>query len=676
MRPLLQMAEREQTRRRLEQLREQIRHHNHRYYTLDDPEITDSEYDALFRQLTELETRYPELTTPDSPSRRVGAAPSEQFTPVSHTIPMLSLENAFNEGEIADFLQRVCRFLHTQTPPALHAEPKLDGLAVELVYEDGSFTLGSTRGDGRVGEKISANLATIATIPKQLPSGRHTPPARLEIRGEVCLSLAGFARLNKQRVAEGEAPFANPRNAAAGSLRQQNPAVTAARPLEFFAYGVSDPGHLAAETQAQMLAILEDFGLQLIPHSRVCPDLATINDHFHWLAAHRHQLPFEIDGMVIKVNDLELQRRLGSKARSPRWAVAAKFAAAEAATRLVGVDFQVGRTGAITPVARLEPVNVGGVTVSRATLHNEDEIRRKDLRLGDTVLIRRAGEVIPEVIKPVTDKRRGDEAPIGMPDLCPECSTPLVRKEEEATRRCPNPLCPAQRLRALIHFCSKAGLDIEGLGKKAVEQLVSSGLVRDIPDIFRLQPDQLAQLEGWGEKSATNAAAAIEAAKRPTLSRLLAALGIRYLGEVNAQLLAHNFHTLEALRQAREEELLEVAGVGPQLAASLVTFFSAPATAELPAQLREAGVEALPEEEKRGDLPLAEKVFLFTGALEHFSRDEAKSRVKSLGGQVATTLNRKVTHLVCGAKPGSKLKRAQELEITILTEEEFRQMTE
>ncbi|MDF1614330.1 NAD-dependent DNA ligase LigA [Desulfurivibrio dismutans] len=671
MPPLLQAADREKARRRLAELRELIRYHNHRYYVLDDPEIPDAEYDALFRELQELEGQYPDLVTADSPSRQVGAEPLSQFAPVPHRLPMLSLENAFNEGEISDFLLRLGRFLNTDQVPELHAEPKLDGLAVELVYEDGLFTLGSTRGDGVTGENITANLATIATIPRRLQTGADKPPGRLEIRGEVCLSIAGFKELNRRRAEAGETLFANPRNAAAGSLRQLDPAITKTRPLEFFAYGAADSSELKVTTQAQLLQQLHTFGLQLIPHGRVCPDLATALAHFRFLAEQRQQMPYEIDGMVIKVNDLALQKRLGAKARSPRWAVAAKFAAVQAATRLIGVEFQVGRTGAVTPVAILEPIKVGGALVSRATLHNEDEIKRKDLRLGDTVLVQRAGEVIPEVVKPVTAQRRGDEEAIALPSHCPECGRELVRKEGEAARRCPNPQCPAQRLRALIHFGSKAGLDIDGMGKKAVELLVQNGLVGDIPDIYRLRSEQLAELPGWGEKSAAKVCEAVAAAKNPKLARLLAALGIRHVGEVNAQVLARHFPSLEALQQAKEEDFLEVEGIGPQVAASLVTFFNDPATAAMLEQLKELGFTVSPEEEPARQLPLQGRVFLFTGALSEISRNEAKARVKELGGQVATGLNRKVTHLVCGDKPGSKLTKAREMGITILTEAEF-----
>ncbi len=670
MMPLLEMAERERAKKRLAELRKLIGYHNRRYYVLDDPEIADAEYDRLFRELEELEGQYPELLTSDSPSRRVGGAPLARFAPVRHALPMLSLENAFNDGELADFETRLRRFLNLEGEIAYYAEPKLDGLAVELVYENGLFTLGSTRGDGLVGENISANLQTIADIPPEIGIS-----GRLDVRGEVCLTVAGFQELNRRRAEAGEALFANPRNAAAGSLRQLDPAVTATRPLEFFAYGVADSGPLALSSQEELLQFLAACGFKIIPHGRLCPDLATVIAHFQHLSARRHTLPYEIDGMVAKVNDLALQQRLGAKSRTPRWAIAAKFPAVQATSRLLAVSFQVGRTGAITPVAHLDPVNVGGVMVSRATLHNEDEIRRKDLRIGDTVLVQRAGEVIPEVVKPVVEKRDGSQEEIALPDHCPECGTRLVRPEGEAISRCPNrESCPAQRLRALIHFTSKAGLDIEGLGKKVMEQLTAAELVRDIPDIFRLRAEQLAGLPGWGERSAANAVAAIRGRKEVELSRLLAALGIRHVGENGAQLIAAHFRTLEAILRAEEDDFRHIGGIGEKTASALIDYFADPANREILGQLQALGLQILPPAAPEQNQPLSGQILLFTGSLNGISRNEAKARVKELGGQVATTLSRKVTHLICGAAPGSKLSKAQELGIAILDEEQFRQL--
>lgn len=666
---------REPARKRLAELREQLNYHAHRYYVLDDPLIADVEYDRLFQELLRLEEQYPELITPDSPSQRVGGAPLAAFAQVTRAIPMLSLENAFGDQDLRDFEERLHRFLPGNAAITYVAEPKLDGLAVELVYEDGMFTLGTTRGDGVTGEAITANLKTIATVPLRLrPPAKDKLPARLAVRGEAYLSLAGFKELNAQRARSGEALFANPRNAAAGSLRQLDPKITAQRPLAFFAYGVDDPAPLPCESQHELLQLLAAWGFATNPHTIRCADLDCVIAHFHHLAAIRHDLPYEIDGMVVKVDDFAVQKRLGTKARSPRWAIAAKFPASQATTRLLDVEFAVGRTGAITPVAILDPVEIGGIVVRRATLHNEDEMRRKDLRLGDTVLVQRAGDVIPEVVKPVVEQRTGSETPIRMPKVCPECRHPLVRPAEEAVTRCPNPACPAQRLRSLIHFAGKAGMDIEGLGKKVMEQLVQEGLVRDIPDIFRLAAADLAKLEGWGEKSAANAVTAIATRKEVSLAKLLAAIGIRHVGEVTAQLLEEHFGTLEALLHATEADFLEVAGIGPQVAASLADFFGDPTARQMLTTLQDLGLTIAVATASRHGLPLAGTIFLFTGSLSHFSRSEAKARVKELGGQVASAMSSKVTHLVCGDKPGSKLAKARELGIRILDEQEFERL--
>ena len=480
---------------RLLELRRQLNEHSYRYYALDQPIISDGEYDRLFQELLDLEARHPELISEDSPSRRVGAPPLDGFTQVSHRLPMLSLENAFSDADILAFEERLLRFLNQSERPAYVIEPKLDGLAVELVYRDGLLIQGSTRGDGQVGEEITAQLRTIRSIPLRL----HRRVAGLfEVRGEVFMENAGLSRLNEQQLAAGRPVFANPRNAAAGSLRQLDPAVTASRPLKFFAYGVSVPAETGCTGQYQLLNYLTSLGLPVCQLTRFCPSLAEVIAAYAELAALRHDLPYEIDGMVVKVDSLLLQERLGNKARAPRWALARKFPAKQETTRLLAVDFQVGRTGAITPVAILEPVSVGGVMVSRATLHNQDELARKDLRIGDTVLIQRAGDVIPEIVMAITENRNGSEMPIAMPTHCPVCGQPLTRPEGEAVTRCHNLHCPAQRLQGLIHFASKAGLDIEGLGRKNIEQLMEAGLVNDIPDIFTLEQSALEGLEGWG----------------------------------------------------------------------------------------------------------------------------------------------------------------------------------
>jgi len=670
---LLNISGKDAIRQRLQALRQELNLHAHRYYVLDDPILADAEYDRLFQELVALEQQHPELITPDSPSQRVGGAPLAQFATVAHAVPMLSLENAFGADDLVDFEERLFRFLQSREPIAYVSEPKLDGLAVELVYEDGLFTLGSTRGDGLVGEEITQNLKTIPTIPLRLSTrDGEAAPTRLEVRGEVFIGLADFKKLNEERGTAGEALFANPRNAAAGSLRQLDPKITATRPLDLYVYGVSDPTALPCTTQHELLRYLGSLGFKVNPLIHLCHNITEAISQFAQLQGQRPTLPYDIDGMVVKVNDFSLQERLGAKARSPRWAIAAKFPASQATTRLLAVEFGVGRTGAITPVAILEPVRVGGVMVSRATLHNEDELRRKGLMLGDTVLVQRAGDVIPEVVKPVKENRTGQEQAIIMPTACPECGFSLVRAGQEAITRCPNPDCPAQRVRGLIHFTGKSGMDIEGLGKKAVEQLVSQGLIQDIPDIYRLTAEALSALDGWGDKSAENALRAIEASRTPSLAKFLAALGIRHVGEVTAQLLARHFAFLTRLVLAGEADFLHIEGIGAQVATSLVDYFQDPAVQEMLARLATLGVRI--QEENRdaeADGALAGNIFLFTGALAHLSRHEAKARIKELGGQVASGINRKVTHVVLGDSPGSKLTKARELGLTVITEDEF-----
>jgi len=671
----------ETARQRLAELRAQLNFHAHRYYVLDDPLIADAEYDRLFRELLALEERYPTLVTSDSISQRVGGAVLTAFRSVEHRVPMLSLENAFDEAELRQFEERIRRFLTLDQKQSLAymAEPKLDGLAVELIYQNGTLTEGSTRGDGHTGEEITANLRTIHALPLRLAASQDSPaPDRLEVRGEVFITTAGFKALNEQRARDGEPLFANPRNAAAGSLRQLDSTVTARRPLDFFVYGVADPTQLQATTQQEILHRLQQLGFKVNPHIRHCHNLTEVIDHFQALNQLREQLPYEIDGMVVKVDSLDLQRRLGTKARSPRWAIAAKFPASQATTRLKGVEFGVGRTGAITPVALLEPVNIGGVLVSRASLHNEDIINNKDLRVGDTVLVQRAGDVIPEVVKPLVELRRGDEQKISMPVNCPECGHRLRRELKkdgvaESVTRCPNRDCAAQLLRRLIHFTGKAGLDIDGLGKKIMEQLVAARLVKDIPDIYRLTADKLVDLDGWGELSAANALRAIAASREPSFARLVSALGIKNVGEEVAAMLERHFHgSLASLQAASKDELMQIEGIGEEIATQLRAFFDREDNRQILAALDELGVRVKAPPPAAGDQPLAGRVFLFTGSLAGFSRNEAKARVKEMGGQVAGGISRKVTDLVCGDEPGSKRAKAAELGIRILNEEEFR----
>ncbi|MCF8056298.1 MAG: NAD-dependent DNA ligase LigA [Desulfocapsa sp.] len=661
------------SRKRLEALRLLLAQHSHYYYDLDDPQISDGEYDRLFQELLQIEGAHPDWITPDSPSQRVGGAPLDKFNQVEHRLPMLSLENAFDEKDLYAFEERLLRFLLQDTTLSYMTEPKLDGLAVELVYEQGLLVQGSTRGDGKLGEDITAQLRTVSSIPLRL---RKNAPTRLEVRGEVFMDRSGLDELNRQRAESGEALFANPRNAAAGSLRQLDPRVTAQRPLRFFVYGVSEPSGTGCHQQQTLLQFLADLGLPVNSLIAFCPDMASVVRRFSELSALRHDLAYEIDGMVVKVNDFSLQTRLGEKARAPRWAIACKFPAIQATTRILAVDFQVGRTGAVTPVAILEPVDVGGVMVSRATLHNGDEIRRKDLRIDDTVLIQRAGDVIPEIVKAVVEKRKGSEEAIVIPVHCPVCSHPLVKPEGEAVTRCVNPHCSAQRLRSLVHFCSKAGLDIDGLGKKSVEQLFGLHLIQDLPDIFQLQKDDLIHLEGWGEKSAEKVLLGINGAKTPPLSRFLAALGIRYIGEVTAGLLEETFHSLQNLLMATEEELLEVEGLGEQAAKSIVDYFSDSDVRKMFVKFQEAGVMPEAAKQREEKLLLSGEVLLFTGSLKKLSRTEAKKLVKDNGGQIASGVTKKLTCLVVGDKPGSKVKKAREKGKKILTEDQFLQLLE
>ena len=657
---------------RLKELKQLLTEHSHNYYVLDNPQISDGEYDRLFQELLEIEKKHPQWVTQDSPSQRVGGEALEAFEQVEHRIPMLSLENAFNEQDLFDFEERLKRYLLLEDDSLSYmAEPKLDGLAVELVYENGILIQGSTRGNGKVGEDITAQLRTVSSIPLRL---LQTDIPLLEVRGEVFMGSVGFENLNQQRAAAGEDLFANPRNAAAGSLRQLDPTVTATRPLDFFVYAVSDPQDSGCSSQQELFRFLKKLGFPVNKHIRFCADIQSVIARFADLSALRQELSYEIDGMVVKVDDFALQARLGVKARAPRWAIACKFPAIQATTVINDVIFQVGRTGAVTPVAILEPVDVGGVLVSRATLHNADEILRKDLHLGDTVLIQRAGDVIPEIVKVLPEKRDGSEVVIPFPDSCPVCSHPLQKLEGEVVTRCVNPHCPAQRLRTLVHFCSKAGLDIEGLGKKSVEQLFDLQLIRDLPDIFSLQMEDVEDLDGWGQKSAENMLHGIAAAKTPPLARFLAALGIRYVGEVTAALLEDTFQSLENLQQVSRERLMEVEGLGEQAANSIVDYFTDPTVQEMFTHFADAGVVPRIVEKRTEKQLLSGEVLLFTGTLKKLSRSEAKKLVKEHGGQIASGITKKLTILVVGEKPGSKLKKAEEKRKRILTEDEFLQL--
>lgn len=678
---------REQAERRIAELRSEIERHNYLYYVLDRPEIPDAEYDRLLRELHDLETQFPDLATPDSPTQRVGAKPLESFVEVRHELPMLSLNNAFSAEELVDFDRRVRERLDMDAVEYA-AEPKLDGLAISLMYEDGLLVRGATRGDGYTGEDVTHNVRTIQVIPLRL-KGPHYP-GRLEVRGEVYMNKKAFAALNEQQLRQGGKSFANPRNAAAGSLRQLDPRITASRRLAFFAYGIGlvEGGRLS-DRHTDDLEQLRKFGLPVSPETAVVSGVQGCLEYYNRIGTRRNSLPYQIDGVVFKVNSYRAQDLLGCVARAPRWAIAYKYPPEEEITRVLNIEVQVGRTGALTPVARLEPVQVGGATVTNATLHNEDEIRRKDVRIGDYVIVRRAGDVIPEVVQVVLGRRPPDARVFHMPRKCPRCGSEVVRAEGEAVARCSGGLyCPAQREQAILHFASRRALDIEGLGEKLVVQLVDSGMVETVADIYRLDVEQLAALERMGEKSAQNLVAAIERSKKTTLERFLYALGIRDVGEATAQDLARHFGSLEALIAAAERdienekdpglkpkdrypELRQVPNIGPAIAAQICHFFAQQRNREVIKALREAGVCWPEVQAARRDNPLAGKTFVLTGSLESMTREEAKNRLEALGARVSSSVSGKTDYVVAGAEPGSKLRRAQELGVAILDEQAF-----
>jgi len=665
-------ADRKRAEKRIAELREQLNLHNYRYYVLDDPVIPDSEYDRLLRELQDLEAEFPDLITADSPTQRVGFEPVAGFVEVSHLEPMLSLENAFSEDELAAFDRRIRERLKTDAEIAYAAEPKLDGAAVSLLYEDGILVRGATRGDGMRGEDITHNVRTIPSIPLRLLG--DSIPEELEIRGEIYMSLEGFAQLNEEARREGGKTFVNPRNAASGSLRQLDPKLTAKRPLEFCAYGIGGHrGMRIPDTHMQMLHLLRDLGVRISPLNEIVIGTAGCQSYHEKIQARRSSLSYEIDGVVFKVDRLDYQSDLGFVSRAPRWAIAYKFPAHEEMTVLKDVEFQVGRTGALTPVARLEPVFVGGVTVSNATLHNMDEIARKDVRRGDTVVIRRAGDVIPEVVSVVKEKRQKGAKPVKLPKHCPVCHSDVVRAEGEAVARCSGGLfCPAQRKESLRHFASRRAMDIEGLGTKLIDQLVAEALVETPADLYRLDKVTLSRLERMGEKSAENLVAALDKSKRTTLSRFLYALGIREVGEVTARSLARHFQDLNDIRKADADELQAVEDVGPIVAAHIAAFFHQHHNLKVIDELIAEGVGWSDERKERdGGGRLEGKTFVLTGTLSAMTRDEAKDLIESHGGRVTGSVSRKTDYLVCGADPGSKLGKAQSLGVEILDEEKL-----
>ena len=662
-----------EAKKRIDELRELINYHNHRYYVLDSPEISDEDYDKLMRELQALEEKYPRLVTPDSPTQRVGAAPLEEFGVVEHRVPLLSLGNVFSTEELLAWHKRISGLLGNQSSDFV-AEPKMDGLAVALVYEDGRFVTGSTRGDGYRGEDITQNLKTVKSIPLTVPK---TAPGLFEVRGEVFLSKKGFKKLNEER-ARAELPlFANPRNAAAGSVRQLDPRITAQRPLDIYIYGLGWAEGQIPPTHWETMEFLKSLGFKLNPHNVLLPNIEEAEKYYRRWVEQREQLPYEADGIVVKINRFDLQERLGVVGREPRWAVAYKFPATQATTKLLDIGISVGRTGTLNPYAILEPVSVGGVILKRAALHNEHDIKRKDIRIGDTVIVQRAGEVIPEVVGPVLSLRTGREKIFVMPSRCPVCGSEVVKPEGEAMTRCPNISCPAQLYELVKHFVSRGAMDIEGIGEKLAEALLKSGLIKDVADIYTLSDkrEEFINLERIGEKSADNVLEAIADSKNRPLARVIFALGIRHVGSETAEILARHFDSMDRLAQASEEDLMGIPAIGPKIAESIAAFFRQKSNLKVIEKLKKAGVKMEAAAAKQQtELPLAGKEFVVTGKLESFTRSEAEAKIKELGGSVGSSVTKKTTHLVVGADPGSKLDRARQLGTIVLTEEQFLKM--
>jgi DNA ligase (NAD+) len=656
---------------KIERLRNALHHHNYRYYVLDDPEVSDAEYDRMMRELIRIEEAHPELVSPDSPTARVGAAPLEKFETISHTLPMLSLENGFADEEIIGFDERIRRYLKTDQTISYTAEPKMDGVAVEVVYENGRIITASTRGDGFTGEVITANVKTIATLPLLIQTTEASPaPSHLEVRGEVFIGIEEFKLLNQERISNGLSAFANPRNAAAGSLRQLDSKITAGRPLEIFFYGVGYVEGIVFESHWELLQSLEAWGFRINSLIRPRITISDVLSYYRELSEMRHQLSYDIDGMVVKVDSIPLQQQLGATTRSPRWAIAYKFQAIQETTVLENIEVQVGRTGVLTPVAHLKPVNVAGVTVSRATLHNEDEIEKKDVRIGDTVLVQRAGDVIPEVVKVIVSKRNGSEKKYAMPQACPVCGSAVVRIEGEAATRCINATCSAQLKERIKHFASKGAYDIDGLGDKLVDQLVEKRLVSSFADLFGLDVQTVAALDRMGTKSAENLIDAIESGKQIVFARFLYALGIRHVGEYVARLLADQFDSLELLMDCPAEKLTAIEGVGPIVAKSVAGFFKQEENLAVIQRLLDSGVKIEFETQKQTDF-LDAKVFVLTGTLQSMTRRQAREMIEAAGGKVSGSVSRNTDYVVAGQSPGSKLAKAQDLGVEVIDEAAF-----
>ncbi|MCM3055754.1 NAD-dependent DNA ligase LigA [Caldibacillus thermoamylovorans] len=658
----------EDAKKRVDELHKLLNQYGYEYYVLDKPSVPDSEYDKRMQELIALETEFPQLKTPNSPTQRVGGEVLEGFQKVRHRIPMLSLANAFNEADLRDFDRRVRQ---TVGDIAYVCELKIDGLAVSLRYENGVFVQGSTRGDGTIGEDITVNLRTVRSIPLQL-----TEKVTIEVRGEVFMPKKSFAKLNKEREENGEILFANPRNAAAGSLRQLDPKIAASRNLDVFLYAIGENHLELIERHSEGLNYLDRLGLKTNQERRLCSTIDDVLEYIKEWQEKRPDLPYEIDGIVVKVDRYDQQEKLGTTVKSPRWAIAYKFPAEEVMTKLIGIDLSVGRTGVVTPTGILEPVRVAGTTVQRASLHNEDLIKEKDIRIGDYVIVKKAGDIIPEVVRSVPEKRTGKENPFAMPTHCPACGSELVRLEGEVALRCINPKCPAQIREGLIHFVSRNAMNIDGLGEKVITQLFQENLVADVADIYKLTKDQLIQLERMGEKSVQNLLTAIEASKENSLERLLFGLGIRHVGAKAAKILAQTYEHIDRLMDAKEEELQAITDIGEKMANSIVTYFQAPEVKELIDELKSLGVNVTYKGERPQNIadiesPVAGKTIVLTGKLTNLSRNEAKEKLEQLGATVTGSVSKKTDIVIAGADAGSKLEKAQSLDIEIWSEEQF-----
>ncbi len=662
------MTSRRSPKQQIEELREQLHRHNYRYYVLSDPLVSDSEYDRLLRRLIELEADHPEFVTDDSPTQKVGAAPQTGFDVITREKPMLSLENAMDREEFVEWNERLVREVGEEGRTDFVCEPKIDGVAVELLYRDGALFQAATRGDGTNGEVVTENARTVRAIPLRLRG--ENPPAYLNVRGEVYMHKKDFDELNRRQEEAGEKVYANPRNLTAGSLKQLDPKITASRHLRFAAYGFGGAEGVEIESQWQFLEAVREWGLPCSPHAERCKDIDAVIRFYERVLEERGDIPLEIDGIVVKVNAFTLQEKAGFRARSPKWAVAWKFPSQEERTRILDIDVQVGRTGTLTPVARLQPVVVGGVTVSNATLHNEDEIKKKGVLIGDWVFVRRAGDVIPEVVAPIPDLRDGNEKPFRMPKKCPVCRTPVVRVEGEAATRCPNVECDAQVKERIRHFASREALDIEGLGEKLVVQLVDHKLLRNAADIYDLTLESLLPLERMAEKSAENLITNIEESKKTTLPRLIFALGIRNVGITVAETLAAHYATIDELVRAKQEEIAGIYGVGPVIAAEIARFFADPRNRRVMKRLAESGIRGqavalVSSKELQG------KTFVFTGTMVRVSREQAEAEVKKRGGKAVKSVSSKTTYVVAGEKAGAKLARAEKLGVEVIDEEAF-----